>query len=480
MSSTAILRTPPAPTSRRNEYLSLRPARGLVKENDRDTSLTPVPLFSKSKAQASKEYLAVSCSSRVSPSPLRKRALFQQNASDCSDSEDEEMSPSLDRSRSSPFSSRCASQFLGGWGGGRVAKHPMRPIEDDEGLFLVNGTSSSHQSSAKIVAATPAPKKRPSLATLSSLPQSRPRVPQTPAETEWHLGRQAESMTKLSLGDDEEEPLPNNKFKQRLAAASKAPESSPSVYRHSRKRSFEGNEIPRTKGFIFETVQDTPVAPSFHFPDTPPSMRKVACSPTLFFGPSIHPTPVAVANANHLAVPSVASSEDVRCRSVSPKSSSERIAKKYKPRDSGVAGLEKDEDISVIVVNPALLHQRDEEDTEGLITPCFEPPPRAAWPAPEEPKKVDEFIFKTLVAGGAAPKDKKGMPDTPVKRNAYMPVRPWMSTSKAVPSPEVARGGGKSTCLPMRWLILILVYSPAKVTSTDVIQPLASPRLARL
>ncbi|KIJ49445.1 hypothetical protein M422DRAFT_27812 [Sphaerobolus stellatus SS14] len=456
MSSIAVLRTPPAPTSssRRNDYLSLRPSRGTGRDS-RQHIPAPVSILPKQKSQTSREYSFAGSPTPVSPSPLRRRNLFQQDPTDYSDSDDDEQSPSLNRLPSSPFNSHCATPFLGGWAT-RAPKMAVsnQPIEDDEGLFLVNNTTaavsktpfqnntSARSETVSRLTSTPAPKKRPSFITLSPLPPSRPRIPQTPAETEWHLGRQTESMVKLSLGDPDASR--QSKFKQRSAASLKDPESSP-LHNRGQKRSLDGNELPRGTGNIFETVAETPVVPSFQIPDTPPSAQKVACSPSLFFGPSVHPSPTVPIKGRHLAVPPLEAAETIRSRSVSPKSSSERIAKKYKPRDSGIAGMDKDEDSTVVFNSVNFVAQEDETD---LITPSFEPQPRSAWPIPTEPGHGDEFIIKALAAG-AHPKEKKSIPDTPVKRNAYTASRPWTSTSKALPSQPVIRGGAPRKSLPL-------------------------------
>ncbi|KAF8514239.1 kinase-like protein [Hysterangium stoloniferum] len=267
---------------------------------------------------------------------------------------------------------------------------------------------------------------------LSPLPASQPRIPHTPAETEWHLGRQAESLTKLSLGDVD---YLGRKIKSRVIASRKEAESSPSpIPRHrGRKRSFDGKELPRAKGELFETFADTPVATSFRLPDTPSPVAKLKCSATAFFGPSIQPSPTPSIKPSQLNVTTAPLT--VRSQGPSPKSSTEPIAKKYKPRDSGLGGVDTDEsedNLSPLCTKPNIWLQNMDDDTSGLVTPSLEPPPRSVWPSKDPPENVDDFIIKTLAAGGAPPRDKKIMPGTPQKRTAYTHLRPWMSSSKAM------------------------------------------------
>ena len=445
MSSTAVLRTPPASTSYRNDRISLRPPGKERRENSLSPTLVRSPLdrsFSDSPSQPS-------------PSPLRKRVLFERGSSGQYDSDDDdEPSPSLNRLHS-PFTSRCVSPFLGAWASrGSLPLPSNHPIEDDEGLFLISKPTTMptrtpcHLSAPRSVAnfhslapGTPsyanliltpsAPKKQP-LVALTPLQTSRPRAPQTPAETEWHLGRQADSMTKLSLC--EEDDLIGRSVKEQNSSPS------PISRRRGRKRSIDGKELPRARGEIFETLADTPVATSFHIlePSSP-----VKSSATPFSGPPIRPTPGVL-----LSVTSRERPAPSRSQSASPRLTLGPIAKKYRPRDSGVGGLGDDnetEDVLGPLASKPGFHPMDSDDS-GLITPSLEPPARSAWPrasfAEGEQGEVDEFIFKALAAGGAPPKDKKIMPGTPVKRNIYALSRPWMSSSKVMPPPVMPLAGG--------------------------------------
>lgn len=483
MSSTAVLRTPPTSTSYRSDYISLRPPRG-GKEKDfrRQNSPSPTASISIQRVKSPPER---SFGDSPSPSPLRKRVLFERGSNGQDDSDDDdEFSPTLNRLHS-PFASRCASPFLAAWAtNGSYPKPVNQPVEDDEGLFLISNptttptltptqppippgcTANFHTLTAgtpafaKLTFSTPAQKGQ-AFPTLSPLQSSRPRVPQTPAETEWHLGRQAQSMVKLSLGDEDQHQ--RYKTKHRATNISvKDMDSSPSPIsrRRGRKRSLDGNGLTRAKGEIFETLTDTPVTTSFHIPEFP-SVKHESSTPT-FFGSPIKSSAVSSANPPLLSVTSTHGPAGVQSSSPSPRLTLGPIAKKYRPRDSGVGGLyddEDDEDECGDAVGPLASRQPDNgsyamsSDDSGLITPSFEPSTYSAWPRAAftdgQQSNMDEFIIKTLAAGGAPPKDKKVMPGTPVKRTAFAHSRPWMSSSKVMPPPALPRESGRESSLKL-------------------------------
>ncbi|KAF8585991.1 kinase-like protein [Ramaria rubella] len=510
MSSTAVLRTPPASTSSRSDFISLRPPRGAKEkdfrcENSPSPRISPTTFVSTHRFKSPPERSFGDSPSQPSPSPLRKRVLFERGGNgQCDSDEEEEPSPSLNRLHS-PFASRCASPFLGAWATHSPKVAPNnQPVEDDEGLFLTSkpittptctptrapnhsavpwnpGSVANHQTVtagasglSKVILTPSAPRKHTFIA-LSPLHSSRPRIPQTPAETEWHLGRQAESMTKLSL-DDDENLLGSYKLNHRISNVFKEPESSPSPIsrRRGRKRSFDGAELPRARGEIFETSTDTPIVSSFHIPDFPSPATKLKCSATAFFGPPIRNSPAPSTKPPMLSV-STPSDAVARSRNSSPKVALGSIAKKYRPRDSGVSGLD-DEEIGD-AVGPLAMKSVVEssslgDNSSGLITPGLEPLNRSAWPqttfAESQQGEVDEFIFKALAAGGAAPKDKKVMPGTPVKRNAYAYSRPWMSSSKVMPPPAIPRAiGAPRKSLPLSFPNLAAIHNSPEGSDTS-------------
>ena len=260
-------------------------------------------------------------------------------------------------------------------------------------------------------------------------------------------------MTKLSLdGEDDHE---SDKSKHRIANISikeqeSSPSPSPMSRRRGHKRSFEGNDIPRARGEIFETLADTPILSSFHIPEHPSPTAMPKCSPTVFFGASIRPSPDSCVKPSLLSGTSTQSPVATLSRGSSMRLKLEPIAKKYRPRDSGVGGLGDDDEeqesedaLGPLATRPDnLLYSMDSEDS-GLVTPSLEPSTRSAWPlAGGEQGDVDEFIMKALAARGAPPKDKKAMPGTPVKRNPYAHSRPWMTSSKVMPPPAMPHPGG--------------------------------------
>ena len=435
MTSTAVLRTPPASTCA-SDYVSLRPHRG-GKERDfrRDNSPSPTASLLNHRVKSPPDRSFVDSPTQPSPSPLRKRVLFERGSTaQCDSDDDDDPSPSVNRLHS-PFASRCASPFLGAWGShGSKILPSAQPIEDDEGLFLTsktlttptrtptrpslthNGPASNHQTLTAGMSAfptlilTPPPPKKQLFPVLSPLqpPQFLARAPQTPAETDWHLGRQAESMTKLSLGDDEG----HYKGRNNSAGNLNKEEPSPSLAskRRGRKRSVDGNELWRSRDGIFETSTDMPPAVPFQVPESPSPVTRLKSSATSFFGPSILSSPGSVAKPLHLGV-TTKGFKGTLSRSSSPNPSVGPIAKKYRPRDSGVGGLD-DEDETEDGLGP-LAPARDigplTEESSGFVTPGAEPLNRSAWPravfAESQQGEVDEFIFKTLAAGGAAPKE---------------------------------------------------------------------------
>lgn len=467
MSPTAVLRTPPASTSYHRDRISLRPP-GKEKNFRRENSPSPTASIRIQHAKSPSDRSSNDSPSQLSPSPLRQRVLFERGSSGQYDSDDDdEPSPSLNRLHS-PFTSRCASPFLGAWASrGSLPLSTTQPIEDDEGLFLISKTTATptrtptHPTRSianydtlttktpgftNVILTPPAPKKH-AFAPLTPLQISRPRAAQTPAETDWHLGRQTDSLTKLSLGE-EDGHIGRYKTKSRaLNTSIKQQDSSPSPLsrRRGHKRSIDGIELPRAMGGIFETFVDTPVATTFHVLE-PPSTAKLKPS-TPAFAPPIQPSPGSFLSATSTEGPA-----PVKSRSSSPKLFSGPIAKKYRPRDSGVSGLGDDHETeepsgpSITISQPDMgRHFMDSEDS-GLVTPGLEPSPRSAWPraafAEGQQDEVDEFIFKTLAAGGAPPKDKKTMPGTPIKQNIYAHSRPWMSSSKVMPPPAMPLIGG--------------------------------------
>ncbi|KAF8488408.1 hypothetical protein JB92DRAFT_1433219 [Gautieria morchelliformis] len=356
MTSTAVLRTPPASTSRRNDYISLRPPRG-GKEKDlrREASLSPTISMQRVKSPPERSF--GDSPSQPSPSPLSRRVLFERGSNrqyDSDDDDDDEPSPSLTRLHS-PFASHCASPFLGAWASHGSQPTPSgQPIEDDEGPFLISkakttprnhthpavprNASSRTPSFAKLIFTPSAPQKQ-ALVTLSPLRRvSRPRAPQTPAETEWHLGRQTDSMKKLSIGEDDH--LGRQPKYQVTNSSTKDQESSPSPIsrRRGRKRLFNGNELPRASGGIFETLVDTPVASSFHIPEPPSPTTRLKSSTDAIFGPPAHTSPGSYIKSPPLNITLTGSPAVTPVRNSSPKLTLDLIAKKYRPRDSGIGG----------------------------------------------------------------------------------------------------------------------------------------------
>lgn len=112
------------------------------------------------------------------------------------------------------------------------------------------------------------------------------------------------------------------------------------------------------------------------------------------------------------------------------------IAKKYKPRDSGVV-VSDDDDIFMSEVPQASTSVSSiYSDGDGLVTPGVIPYSTAQWPfAPSiagvdmdmaHADSVDVFIRRTLDAAATAPEDTKRIPGTPVKK-VKTTARPWQS-----------------------------------------------------
>lgn len=360
---------------------------------------------------------------------FRKRIPVPYGGSEQSDSDedddDDPESPSS-RRRRSPFPSQCASPFFGAWGTREPKESTSnQPILDDEGLFLVStAVSTPVKNTTQPRTRTPSHSTTPAFPRLSPLPFVQTHFPQTPAETEWHLGRQTESMTKLSLRDDHGPK--RSKLRNKLTLNQFKSSPSPTSRYRGRKRSFDGNELPRTMGDLFESSSETPITTTFRLPG---SNLTTPYLPVPTFDSLISSSPcrsqTSLKSNVHTEAPS--------------KSEVEPIPKKYKPRDSGIAGI----DDSLDILDTAVAQRLMSDDCIDLVTPSLEPSTHSAWPVeltdPSNVDQLDDIIFKTLATGAAANKDKKPVPGTPVKRAQYAHSRPWMTAAKPA---DVLRGAG--------------------------------------
>lgn len=366
-----------------------------------------------------------------SPSLFRKRILVQYGGSEQSDSDDDDdddlESPSS-RRRRSPFVSQCASPFFGAWGTREPKESTSnQPILDDEGLFLVStAVSTPVKNPTHPRTRTPSHSATPAFPRLSPLPIIQTHYPQTPAETEWHLGRQTESMTKLSLRDDHGPK--RSKLRNKLTLNQFKSSPSPTSRYRGRKRSFDGNELPRTMGDLFESSSETPITTTFRLPGnnlTTPYLPVPAFDSLISSSPCC--TPASLKLNDHTEASSKPEMEPIV------------IPKKYKPRDSGIAGI----DDSLDILDTAVARRLINDDCIDLVTPSLEPSLHSAWPIkltdPSNVGELDDVIFKTLATGVMANKDKKLVPGTPVKRTQYAHSRPWMTAAKPADAP---RGGG--------------------------------------
>ncbi|GJJ06481.1 hypothetical protein Clacol_000673 [Clathrus columnatus] len=381
-----------------------------------------------------------------SPSSFRKRILSQYDGSEKSDSdEDDPDSPSTRRHRCSPFAARCASPFLGAWAGRELkestSSQPVVDVDED-GLFLSSKAAITPIRGSTFPRAQTSSGARsaiPVFPRLSPLPIVATQYPQTPAETEWHLGRHTESMTKLSLRDDMKRAKVRNKVPWCHLPSSPSPTNR---YR-GRKRSIEGKELPRAMGGLFESFAETPTAASFCLPNN----NMIASQSSLFPTPS-RPLLSSVSTCDSPMPPVSLRLQADTINTTEPSQSSsnvEPIARKYKPRDSGIAGID-DSDILEKIV-PARLESED--DHVELVTPSLEPSTRSAWPMQllndvPDSGQLDDILIKTLATGGIVNKDRRAVPGTPVKRTHYAHSRPWMTVAKATEAPRGAGAPRKS------------------------------------
>lgn len=378
---------------------------------------------------------------QLDSSPLFcKRILLQYDGSEKSDSEEDDPDSPSSRGRRSPFASRCASPFLGGWAPRELKEiTSSQPILDDEGLFLASKNSATPIPTSSHPRTRPSSSGvRPAIPTfpcLSPLPIVRTQLPQTPAETEWHLGRQTESMTKLSLRDD---LCPKrSKIRNKLSLGQFPSSPSPTNRYCGQKRSLDGEQIPRAMGGLFESWAETPTSTSFRLSggELPaidsPSLPAPAFNSLVSSSMCNSPMPPISLKLNMV---------DAQSPQPFSKSNVEPIAKKYRPRDSGIAGLEDSLDLTDKVEPCPLV----DDDSIELVTPSLEPSTRSAWPTKpldDSPglEQLDDIIFKTLATGVTVNKDKRAVPGTPVKKISYAHSRPWMTVAQAA---EVRGVGG--------------------------------------
>ncbi|KZT42417.1 hypothetical protein SISSUDRAFT_41574 [Sistotremastrum suecicum HHB10207 ss-3] len=427
------------------------------------------------------------------PSPLRKGLFLTPHDTDIEeqyedDELDEDDSPSCPvyKRLESPFASNSPSRLFSRFKSSATRSAPGKQTifgaeeeedEEDEGAFIYSNTSPtlsftpsrvSRNTGTRTTLAinhllTPAPSSTP-FPVLAPLPAPR-FFPQTPAETEHSLKRQSESMTRLSLGDESTDADDDEGFKIHKRRLSNS--------RHTR-RKIRTTGPPQSKGLFQSILPSTP---------SPPNRIKalgttspLSSSASAFFGPSIsfsHSPPTSesgrprhIRQGSHSSITSSTSAT-----STSTGSSSKELPRKFRPRDSGIGGLSDSEEGSgngprvVVSVDRSAL-----DNNFGAADDDTEPRWSAVLAPSEGEDDEDSFIMKTLANGGAAGalSVKKKMPNTPVKRAAFLApginafTRPWMSSSKVIPGP---RREGNGPGRPRQSLPLLLTSLPNRSSS---------------
>lgn len=159
----------------------------------------------------------------------------------------------------------------------------------------------------------------------------------------------------------------------------------------------------------------------------------------------------------------------------------EKLQKKFRPRDSGIALDDSEDEFQssslstssgpLLALGPrasgSLSSMQSESDGEALITPGIAPGPESGWPGvgivhddsfdydPSDPNAgVDAFILRMLSGGskasGPVPGESQRVPGTPVKKikTSHLVERPWQSAvANKIGFPEFEdeprEGGGK-------------------------------------